>query len=185
MTTTTAIPTVELDRIPMDALLVMKEQEPQAFAIDSLERLAWLGRKRAGIQADIALVQRQAAEIVKGLEKQLTNLDERFMPEAEAFVRLTLQATGSKSKTLKTLGGSFSLRVVPGGYRKRDSAALLAWAKDNAPALVVTKTTEDVPADAVKTWIEDQAKANGGEVTMPPGIELAQDRESFSHKTEA
>lgn len=177
MTTTTTTETITTEA------LVPQQQ----FAIDSIDRLAWYGRKRGAIQAEIARVEANAKAITDDLRKELQDFDARFQVQAEDFARRTLEATGWKSKTLKTLGGAFSFRTVPGGIRKAEPATLLAWAKEHAPALVKREeiVKEDVPAEALKAYVAEMTAANGGEFVIPPGAELVPDRESFSIKSEA
>jgi phage host-nuclease inhibitor protein Gam len=111
----------------------------------------------------------------KDLASDLDSFRAYFDPQAEHFARLVLDAAGGKTKTLKTLGGSFSFRTVPGGLRVIDKDAALQWAKEHAPALVEVKTVESLPAAALKSHLQTT-----GEV--PAGCEIADDRESFSHK---
>lgn len=149
----------------------------EAFAIDSLDRLAWYGRKRAAYLAEIDLIKQSAEAMIADAQKGLQALDDRFQVQAEDFARQTLQATGAKTKTLKTLGGAFAFRTVPGGIRKDDAAALLAWAKEQAPDLVERQeiVKEDVPDAKLKAYFESTGE-------IPPGALLAEDRETFTHK---
>lgn len=153
---------------------------PEAFRIDTLDKLAWFGRKRSEKLAGIAAVEANAAAILRDLRKELEDFDGHFMAQAENLAMSTLQATGAKTKTLKTLGGSFAFRTVPGGIRKADPAALLKWAKVERPELVdrTEIVKEDVSAATLKLFFNAT-----GEV--PPGAEIIADRDTFTHKADA
>lgn len=170
-----------------DFLAAIGEPEQAPFGIDSMDRLAWFGNKRAGYAAEVARIQANAAAMIAEVEKRARKFDDRFMGEAEAFARQMLQATGAKTKTLKTLGGAFSFRTVNGGARVADKDALLRWAEGAAPELVEIKTSYAIPADRVKAYVETETARNGGDImaALPPGVEYVPTRESFSHKAEA
>lgn len=159
--------------------MIETETPVEAFAINSMERLAWYGRKLTAIDDQIRHIRANAEAMIADLEQEKKSLTDRFGSQAENCAMSILQATKAKTKTLKTLGGSFSFRTVPGGLRKADPVAVLEWAKTEAPGLVKRTeiVKEDVPAEAIKThWQET------GEI--PPGCELVPDRQTFTHKQE-
>lgn len=186
--------TTQTQSLSAEAAAAIQAGVDDTFAINSLERLAWFGNKRAGLLAEIARIQANAKAITDALQKDLQGLDDRFMVQAESFAAQTLTATGWKTKTLKTLGGAFAFRDVPGGTRVKDAPALLAWAETNAPDLIKTVTPEPVrsiPAEAVKLFVAElQAQAAEDEaggalpVQLPPGVEIVPTKTTFSHKAE-
>lgn len=145
------------------------------FRIDSLPKLEWYGRKRASLLADMKALAARYIECSEQMEAELKRLDERFMAEARDFAHQ--QLAGEKTKTLKTLGGNWSFRAVPGGIRKRDAKALVAWAKRERPELVDTRTEirEDVSAETLRLYFEATGE-------IPDGAEYVPDTEAFTHK---
>lgn len=147
----------------------------EAFRIDSLPKLEWYGRRRASLLANMEALHARYAECAQQMQAELKRLDEQFMAQARDFA--LQQLAGEKTKTLKTLGGNWSFRAVPGGIRKRDAKALVAWAKRERPELVDTRTEvkEDVPAEALRLYFEATGE-------IPDGAEYVPDTEAFTHK---
>lgn len=152
--------------------------EPRpTFEIDSMDKLAWYGRKLTAKLAEIDALDASYKALRAGLLKDLDAFQWWFQPQAERFVRDQQAATDGRSKTLRTLGGAFSLRRVPAAIRKTDDQALMAWAQATAPDLVRETIKHDVPADGLKRYWQ-----RTGEV--PPGCEIVPEHETFNHKIE-
>jgi hypothetical protein len=155
---------------------VITEPKP-TFAIDTLDRLAWFGRKVSAKQAEIDTLDASYKALRAELVKDLDAFRWWFQPQAERFVRDHLTASGGRSKTLRTLGGAFCLRTVPAAIRKTEDQVLVAWAQNSAPELVRETIKHDVPADGLKRYWQST-----GEV--PPGCEIVPEHETFNHKIE-
>jgi hypothetical protein len=155
-----------------------------AFAIDSMDRLGWYGRRLTALDAEAAELEASYKAAKAAITKKKGAFEAWFGPQARSYAEGILAADDWKTKSLKTLGGTFAFRSVPGGLRLDDRDALVAWARATAPELVAIKTTESVPFEAARQWFETNlASGNGADV--PGGCVIADDRLSFSHKPAA
>ncbi len=142
------------------------------FMVTDASSAAWVLRKIAAREAEIALVKAQAAEIVKGLQSGLDSFKGRYEPQLEAWARSVVDATGGKSKTVKTLGGNLSFRTVPAVLEITDTGS----ASEVAITLGLVKPAPvDLAAyrEAAKVALEERGE-------LLPGVELRPARESFS-----
>lgn len=143
-----------------------------AFMVTDASSAAWVLRKIAARQAEIALVKAQAAEIVKGLQSGLEGFRGRFEPQLEAWARTELEKAGGKSKTVKTLGGNLAFRTVPAGLEITDTGSA-------AEVAITLGLVKPAPVDlaaykkAAQTALEERGE-------LLPGVELRPARESFS-----
>jgi hypothetical protein len=155
---------------------MITESRP-TFEIDSIDNLSWYGRKLTAKQAEIDALDASYKAARAELVKDLDAFRWWFHSQAERYVRDQLAAVGGRSKTLRTLGGAFSLRTVPTTIRKTDDQALVAWAQATAPDLVRETITFDVPLDGLKRYWQ-----TSGEI--PPGCEHVPEYEAFNHRIE-
>lgn len=145
-----------------------------AFQIDSEDRANWLLRKLATIEAEQRRVKAQAEQMIADLKADYNRLWFLFGQQLEIWAREELQRRGNYRKTLRTLQGSLSFRTVQQMVRVMDAQVAMQYARQSAPACVVT--TEKLDASAYKMEAE-RALQQTGEVL--PGIEVQTEREAF------
>lgn len=144
----------------------------ETFMVTDADSAAWVLRKIAAREAEIALVKAQAAEIVKGLQSGLESFKGRFEPQLEAWARVELEKTGGKTKTVKTLGGNLAFRTVPAGIEITDTGSA-------AEVALTLGLVKPAPVDlAAYKKAAQAALEERGELL--PGVELRPARESFS-----
>lgn len=140
-----------------------------AFAIDSEDRANWLLRKLGNLAAERARVKAQADAIMAELKREEERLHQRFDAELQAFTRQAL--AGKKSRTLKLLQGTVSLRTVAASMRVADTEAAFEHARTCLPDLIETK-------QALK--VADYGKLARETGEMLPGIEVTPEHETMS-----
>ncbi|MCW3053837.1 MAG: Bacteriophage Mu Gam like protein [Chthonomonadales bacterium] len=150
---------------------------PEGFHICDERSANWLLRKLANIAAEKRRVTAQADEILRQLDADAQRLQHLFGAELEQFARHTLATTGSKRRSLTLLQGTLSFRTIAPALRVSDTAAAIRWAKQHAPALVTTTTTEEIDAKAFRD-LAKIAKNTDGELL--PGISISEGGENFS-----
>lgn len=118
--------------------------------------------------------------MLAGLQRDLDSFTGRFEPQLEAWAREVLEATGGKSRTVKTLCGDLSFRTVPARLTIESVEDALQTAK-----LVVPDAVVEVPATETldKKRFLEYASARFQELgELLPGIERTEERQSFSIK---
>lgn len=139
------------------------------FCIDSESKAAWAVDKVLSFDERIARIKAQSAEMIRQIEGEQRRFSDFVTPHLQAWIEAHPPAKG---RSVKLISGTIGYRFKPGGPRVVDKEALLVWAKDRLPAAVEVKTTESVPADAVKAHV-----ASTGEI--PDGVELVGDTDTF------
>lgn len=161
----------------MQTLIEPTEAEPreqaQGFHITDEASACWLLRRLAGIEAEKARVQAQAAVICKQLDADTENLRRLYEGELVDFARRTLAEAGRGRRTLHLLQGSVALRFVPASVRVSDPFAALDYAKQHAPSLI--RRTETVDAAGYREQAAKHLQETG---ELLPGCETTPPRES-------
>lgn len=157
-----------------------EKTEGQPFEITDRKSAEWALRKIASKQAEIDLVRAQAAEMLAGLQRDLDSFKGRFEPQLEAWAREALEATGGKSRTVKTLCGNLSFRTVPARLTVGGMEDALHTAKLVAPdAVVEVPATETLDKKRFLEYASARFEETG---ELLPGIERTEERQSFSVK---
>jgi phage host-nuclease inhibitor protein Gam len=86
----------------------------------------------------------------------------RLRALSEAVCTLAERADFGKAKSRRVGNGTYGRRAIPARVAVMDTAALLVWAKRNAPGLVRTKITEDVPQRAVAQHLDSTGELADG-----------------------
>lgn len=155
-------------------------EKPEGFVIDSREKAEWALRKIAAKEAEIALVQAQAQELLRSLESELESFQGRFRGQLESWARGALAETGGKSRTVKTLCGSLSFRTVPPRLVVASEADAMQTARLVCPdAIVEIPATEKLDRKVLGEYAKKQL-AEAGEII--PGYQFVEAAESFSIK---
>jgi hypothetical protein len=143
------------------------ESPRPAFAVVDQSSCDWVMNKMLEAEADVAAIDHSpvvlhakavlenAAQLKKQRQRRVDFLHHRFDTELGEYARQKL--IGQKSKTLKTLFGSISLRIVRGGVRVFDEIRAIEWARRCFPDAI--KTSEEflisaLPADEKKRIAE-------------------------------
>jgi hypothetical protein len=154
--------------------------EGQPFMVTDRQSAEWALRKIAAKQAEIALVQAQAADMLRSLQSDLDSFTGRYQPQLENWARTALEATGGKSRTVKTLCGNLSFRTVPPRLVVESEADALQTAKLVCPqAVVVVPATEKLDKATLTAYAKERLETEG---ELLPGFTLTEERQSFAIK---
>lgn len=164
----------------MEETQTTETEATKPFEITDRKSAEWALRKIASKQAEIELVRAQAAEMLAGLQRDLDSFTGRYQPQLEAWAREALEATGGKSRTVKTLCGSLSFRTVPARLVVGGIEDALQTAKLVAPdAVVEVPATETLDKKRFLEYASARFEETG---ELLPGIERTEERQSFSIK---
>jgi phage host-nuclease inhibitor protein Gam len=130
----------------------------------------WIVGKLLSCDEEMARLEEQHQVRLAAVARRKARLEHRFGAELRTFVEG--QLAGKKTKTLNLATGSCSLRKVPGGLRMQDSKLALEWAREHLPEAIEVKTTttERVPADEIKAYVEATGVAVPGVVEVPDEV---------------
>lgn len=142
---------------------------PGGFRVDSQDAAEWVIDKMIALEERAARLEAQYKAMKAAILRDRESLDRRFSSELRAWAAENMSA---KSKTLHLLTGSVSFRTVRGGPRIQDHAEVLAWARESLPDAVVPTVTLKVDPAAVKDHVKETGE-------IPPGVEIADDREEM------
>ena len=118
------------------------------FQVTDRKSAEWVLEKILNAESDVLAVEEtptviaarailsNAEKIKKERQARADWLRTRFEPELGHWAKQALEETGGKSKTIKTLFGSISLRTVKGGVRVLDKEFALELAKKEYPDAV-------------------------------------------------
>lgn len=174
MTTTTHTPAPIAPESEAD-----EEEEhlaPAGFRIDSEERAAWAVDHWLSYDEREARLTAQYEKMLAALRKDRDRFRARFGLELEDWLKAN---PPKKGKSLDLLTGRVGFRASKGGFKLADKAMALAWAKEAAPALVITEqvTVEKLDTDAaIAMALALQQDGNGETI---PGIEYSEPGETF------
>lgn len=143
---------------------------PAPFSVHDEASAAWAADKILSARERLARVTAACAEMIAEAGREVADLEGLFLPQLEEWAR---QNPPRKGKTIRLPTGALAFRTVPGGPRVADEEAALSWARQHLPAAVQVR--ERVIAAEIKGYV-----AATGE--LPPGVELAEERETFSVK---
>lgn len=152
----------------------------EQFVIDSREKAEWALRRIAAKEAEIALVENQARELLRSLNTELESFQGRFRGQLESWARGALAETGGKNRTVKTLCGSLSFHTVPPRLVVASEADALQTARLVCPdAIVEVPASEKLDRKVLGEYAKKQL-AEAGEII--PGYQFVEATESFSIK---
>jgi hypothetical protein len=143
-------------RMIRDARLEMANNADVAQA-----EYARLERERAKVDAWLAKTNASAQQTIDYMESKL-----------EPWIKITIE--GRKKRSVDLPFGRAGFKVTPGRMEYKDEKSVVAWAKENAPDIVVVK--ESVPKPQLKAAIELT-----GEV--PEGVEFIFGEDKFYVET--
>lgn len=150
---------------------------PEAFCIDSEDRANWYLRKRAGIAAERARVQAQAAARIAELDADDAALTRRFGSQFEAWARQ--EAARRRRQTVTLMQGTVAFRQVAPTLRVASQADAITTARAVCPDAVTEETVTKLDAAALLKAARAHFEATG---ELLPGIERTEGRESVSVK---
>jgi hypothetical protein len=164
----------------METETTTETPEGQPFTITDRKSAEWALRKIASKQAEIDLVRAQAADMLRSLQSDLDSFNGRYAAQLEAWAREALEATGGKSRTVKTLCGNLSFRTVPARLVVGGMEDALQTARLVAPdAVVEVPATETLDKKRFLEYASARFEETG---ELLPGIEHTEERQSFSIK---
>lgn len=136
----------------------------------------WLLKQYSCIDAEIALIQAQAAAAVKRLQSDRESLERLYQSELEEYTRQRLQMDKRGRKSIILAHGTLAFRTVPAGLKIVDEQAALEWAIENERCL---ETVRVLDKNIFRVIATDTVNATG---EILPGVEYVGERESFSIK---
>ncbi len=165
----------------MQTVDIHPQETPEAstFCIDSDRAADWLLARYAAIDAEIALVEAQAADVVKRLRSDRERLEYLFGGQLEQYVRQRLAADPAGRRSLILLHGTCQFRTVPASVKVYEPTVALLWAREHRPDLVLTTTREEVDTHAYRE-IAVAALETTGEIL--PGCMQSAAKETFTLK---
>jgi phage host-nuclease inhibitor protein Gam len=152
------------------------EPADERFVLDSEEKVNWLLRKLANLEAEKQRVTVQFQTMMAALESDERSLRFRFENDLRAFAALKLTEGGNRKKTVHLLQGSLSFRTMPQAIRVKDLTSAIAFARvTNLPCLE-TVTEEKFNANIYRQRAQEVLEERG---EILPGIEVLPERENF------
>ena len=164
----------------MEETTTTETTEGQPFMITDRKSAEWALRKIAAKQAEIDLVKAQAADMIASLQRDLDSFNGRYQSQLENWAREALEATGGKSRTVKTLCGNLSFRTVPARLVVESEEDALQTAKLVCPqAVAVVPAYEKLDKGTLTAYAKERLETEG---ELLPGFALTEERQSFSIK---
>jgi phage host-nuclease inhibitor protein Gam len=142
---------------------------PGGFHVDSQQAAEWVIDKMIALEERAERLDAQYKAMKAAIIRDRESLDRRFSSELRAWASENMPV---KSKTLHLLTGSVSFRTVRGGPRIADSREVEAWARENLPEAVIEKIDYKIDAQMIKNHVQAWGE-------IPPGVEIADDREEM------
>ncbi|HXI15996.1 MAG TPA: hypothetical protein VNM48_06470 [Chloroflexota bacterium] len=141
--------------------------------IESGEQVDAYLKRRAALEAEVALIKAQAKAMLSPLQNDLDHIDRTHAHLGEQFIRAQNAAT--KKKTFAFWHGTARLRTIPGGLRVRDEAAALAYAQRTGLLGAISPPT--LRTQEFLSIARDNLQEQG---EIPDGCEIEEPRVSFS-----
>ena len=151
------------------------------FSIMDEASAGWYVDKILSRQERIARIKAQAQEMIEREEADLARLHARFGAELEQWALREIESRGGKTKTLRLLQGTVSVRTVPASVRIADAEAAMEAAKAQMPELVQVVQTEKLDTAAYRKAAQERLEATGD---VLPGVEPVPARQSVTVKAE-
>jgi phage host-nuclease inhibitor protein Gam len=105
------------------------EPTDERFVLDSEEKVNWLLRKLANLEAEKQRVTAQYQTMMAALESDERSLRFRFENDLRAFAAKKLAEGGNRRKTVHLLQGSLSFRTLPQALKVQDVTSAIAFAR--------------------------------------------------------
>ena len=148
--------------------------DTERFVLDSEDKVNWLLRKMANLQAERERIGAQYETMLKALESEEKSLRWRFEDDLKAFAAMQIAKNGGRRKSLHLLQGTLSFRTLPQSVKVANAEAALEYAKaNNLPCVATVERLETATyRDVAQTRL-----VNDGELL--PGVEVLPERELF------
>ena len=105
------------------------EDAADGFTPDTADKANWVLGLIADRRAAAARIRANAELMAREQEREAEQLEWRFGPALQAFVRQEL--AGGKRKSVRLYNGVLGYRTKPAGVTVTDEAAALSWAVEN------------------------------------------------------
>jgi phage host-nuclease inhibitor protein Gam len=155
------------------------EPTDERFVLDSEEKVNWLLRKLANIEAEKQRVTAQYQTMMAALESDERSLRFRFENDLRTFTAQKLAEGGNRRKTVHLLQGSLSFRTLPQALKVNDITSAVAFARVTGLPCLETVTEEKFNANIYRQRAQEVLKERG---EILPGIEVLPERETFAVK---
>lgn len=170
-----------IDRLKEYETEVLHMDTPEAFAIDTEERLEWFVGKVADLESKRKRVLSQAAAMVKDIDNQLAGIKFRYGQQAEDTLRSLLNG---RSKSRKFLTGTVGVRKTPARVSVQDHATLYAeLPEDLRDEVSVHKIDPTILNRMVKVVDGHAYRTDTGEDVTVNGLKVVDPGEAFYVKT--
>jgi phage host-nuclease inhibitor protein Gam len=146
----------------------------EPFVLDSEDKVNWLLRKIANLQAERERIGAQYDTVLKALESEEKSLRWRFEADLKAFAAMQIAKNGGRRKSLHLLQGTLSFRTLPQSVKVANAELALEYAKANGLSCVAT--VEKLQALTYREVAQTRL-TNDGELL--PGIEVLPECEVF------
>jgi hypothetical protein len=145
----------------------------EQFHITDDSSADWLLRKYAAINAEISLIQNQAAAAVKRLQSDREGLERLYQAELEEYARQRIAADKRGRKSVILPHGTVAFRTIPAGLKIVDEQEALEWAIREGRCYGEVKVLDKAVFRAIAG---DYLNIKG---ELLPGVEMQPERESF------
>lgn len=159
--------------------IVTTEPTDERFVLDSEEKVNWLLRKLANIEAEKQRITVQYQTMLAALVSDEKSLRFRFEDDLRAFAALKLAEGGNRRKTVHLLQGSLCFRTLPQALKVTDNISAIAFAKMTGLRCLETVTEEKFDAAIYRQRAQEVLEERG---EILPGIEVLPERETFAIK---
>lgn len=155
------------------------EPTDERFVLDSEDKVNWLLRKLANLEAEKQRVTAQYQAIMSVLERDEKSLRFRFENDLKAFAAQKLAEGGNRRKTVHLLQGSLTFRTLPQAIKVSDTIAAIAFAKMTGLPCLESVTEEKFNPTLYRNRALEVLEERG---EILPGIEVLPERETFAIK---
>ncbi|WP_394796975.1 host-nuclease inhibitor Gam family protein [Armatimonas sp.] len=154
-------------------------EKPEQFTIQSREHGEWYLRKLANIEAERQRIEAQAALMLRQLETDRNGLTGRYQSQFENLVRIELEASKGKRKSVTFFNGTAGFRTVASRLVIESEADALTTARLVAPATITTEAVERFDKAAFRAHAAEHFETTG---EILPGFTRTEERQEFSVK---
>jgi hypothetical protein len=156
-----------------DAVIVeVSHMVPPVFQVDSPEAANWLVRKVVEAREYRRRVNVWAEAEASRAEKEEAHLMRLFGNQLEQWVAHELLLLGRKRRSLDLPAGRVGFRTTPMSLSVMEEPSVIAWAKLNCPAAVVTSTVERLLKTPLTEYLQNTGDA-------PPSTQVEPSRDKF------
>ena len=165
--------------LPPDNGGTTESTKPERFTIQTREHGEWYLRKLANIDAERERITAQYQTMIRQNESDKSSLVSRYDSQFQNLVRVELEASKGKRKSIVFFNGTAGFRTVASRLVIESEADALQTARLVAPDTITTETVEKFDKAAFRAHAQSLLEATG---ELLPGIKQTEAREEFGIK---